>query len=402
MIAVGKANTEWKAMAAMLQALSEDIEGLMDETNKMPDSMSQERREAAERRIQERRFRPAPFTLGSVIGFILLLFVVMVAVAYAASRLFQPVRVAYMSSRSGNYEIYLVDRDGGNPQNLTNHEAQDGVPGWSSTEGAIAFFSTRGGDSVALYRMDEKGEDVRLLDDTLPYAFGSPQWSPTGEWIAIEVGTEEAIDVYLVSSASGEARNLTQSPDSLDRFGAWSPDGSQLIIVSNREGQLCLFLMSIDTGSVVRLTDPAYGSATPAWSPDGSSIAFTSEQDGDIDIYIMDADGGHMKRLTTAPGFDGFPKWAPDGSQIAFMTVRDENPEIYRINVDGSGLQNLTNNVSFDSAEGDFSWSPDGKQILFTSDRNGDLDIFVMDANGTNLLNLSNDLGEDFAPIWVP
>ena len=144
-------------MAAMLQGLSEDIEGLMDETNKMPDSMSQKRREDAERRIQERRFRPAPFSLGSVIAFILLLFVFMVAVAYAAKPLFRPIRVAYMSSRSGNYEIYLVDRDGKNLQNLTNHEAQDGVPGWSSAEGAIAFFSTRGGDSVGLYRMDESG-----------------------------------------------------------------------------------------------------------------------------------------------------------------------------------------------------------------------------------------------------
>jgi Tol biopolymer transport system component len=56
----------------------------------------------------------------------------------------------------------------------------------------------------------------------------------------------------------------------------------------------------------------------PAWSPDGKKIVFMSDRDGDIEIYVVNADGTHLKRLTHAPGRDAHPAFSRDGRKIAF------------------------------------------------------------------------------------
>jgi len=60
----------------------------------------------------------------------------------------------------------------------------------------------------------------------------------------------------------------------------------------------------------------------PAWSPDGKKIVFMSDRDGDIEIYVVNADGTHLKRLTHAPGRDAHPAFSRDGRKIAFQSPR--------------------------------------------------------------------------------
>jgi len=68
----------------------------------------------------------------------------------------------------------------------------------------------------------------------------------------------------------------------------------------------------------------AVQNSDPAWSPDGSKIAFMSDRDGgDIEIYVMNADGSHQTRLTNSPGRDAHPSWSPDGKNIYFQSPRD-------------------------------------------------------------------------------
>ena len=133
-----------------------------------------------------------------------------------------------------------------------------------------------------------------------------------------------------------------------------------------------------------------------------SRIAFMSDRDGDVEIYTVDADGGSIVRLTHSADFDGYPAWAPDGTKIAFMSVRDGDPEIFVMNAGGGEARNLTNDPGQDAVQGDFSWSPDGTQILYHSDRDGDLEVYVMDADGSNQMNLTNNVGVDFGSTWVP
>jgi Tol biopolymer transport system component len=93
------------------------------------------------------------------------------------------------------------------------------------------------------------------------------------------------------------------------------------------------------TGELTRLTDAPGYDAECSFSPDGSRILFVSDRDGDPDIYVMDADGGNLRQLTDAPGYDGGPFFSPDGAWIAYRTDRLEKDalQIHVMRADGSG-----------------------------------------------------------------
>ncbi|RME48625.1 MAG: hypothetical protein D6791_02820, partial [Chloroflexi bacterium] len=201
----------------------------------------------------------------------------------------RPPRIAFMTDRDGNFEVYIMERDGSNPTNLTNDEAVDGIPVWSAANNALAFVTTRDTDrSLSVYRMDAEGGNLLALSVETPADTGPPAWSPTGEWLAFGSGGEENADIYLVDPEGGNLHNLTDNP-AQDRFSAWSPDGRQILFTSDRDDGLAIYSIGVEGGEVTRLTDPEFASAAPAWSPDGSKIAFMSDRDEDIEIYVMDA-----------------------------------------------------------------------------------------------------------------
>jgi Tol biopolymer transport system component len=331
---------------------------------------------------------------------ILALLALQIAAMVFTSRFFRPLRISFMSDRDGNYEVYLMNSDGSGLKNLTNNEAEDGLPGWSAKRGEIAFLSTRGSTSGSILRMNIRGSNLVELVKDMPIIATPPEWSRDGKWIAFESGSSGQSDVYLISVESGELRNLTDHP-SANRFADWSSDSERILFTSNRGGNPAIFIVNIKSGEEVQLTGDEYASALAMWSPDGTKIAFTSDLSGDVEVYVMDNDGGNITCLTETEGFDGFPVWSPDGSTIAFLTYRDDDAEIYAMDADGSNERNLTNNPAQDSNGADFFWSPDGSQILFNTDRDGDFEIYIMDADGSHPTNLSNNLAEDVTPTWI-
>jgi len=318
-------------------------------------------------------------------------------------------QIAFMSDRDGNNEIYIINTDGSDTKNITNNEAQDGLPDWSSRRRSIAFLTTRESTSASIYQMSNLGNKLTALVADMPIIATSPKWSPDGNWIAFDSGLAGQSDIYIIHAKTGEVRNLTENPSS-DRFYDWSPDSTKILFVSNRgdevTGNPCLYILGIDQGSeILQLTDTDSANALASWSPDGEKIAFTSDRDGNAEVYIMDSDGSNVTRLTNNEKFDGFPIWSPDGLKIAFISldgpIEDQNSEIYVMNPDGSDQRNITNHPAQDGYNWEFYWSPDGSQILFTTDRDENLEIYVMDSDGGNQTNLSNHPSTDSSPIWI-
>jgi Tol biopolymer transport system component len=124
--------------------------------------------------------------------------------------------------------------------------------------------------------------------------------------------------------------------------------------------------MNADGTSVTNLTNHPANDGNIAWSPDGSRVAFVSDRDGNFEIYTIDATGENLQRLTNNSAMDVFPSWSPDGNEIVFRSDRADNNEIYIMSANGSNLRRITNDLASDDYP---SWSADGSQIVFSSDR---------------------------------
>ncbi len=267
---------------------------------------------------------------------------------------------------SSGTEVFTVNPDGSGEQVLTNNLVRDGDPGWSPDGRLLAFESFRDGFSEA-YKMGADGSNPVRLTTSGNNEDRSTSWSPDGTRIAfhstrdtVPVGSPVGSSAFELYVMNADGSNQVRLTDNLaqDTFPAWSPDGSKLAFLSNRDGDFEIYTMKPDGSNVVRLTDSPGEDAHPSWSPDGAQITFHSRRDSPpggtaLEIYRMNADGSNPTRVTTGDGFKYFPIWSPDGTRIAFNGNLDPadsaNTDVYHVNaLDGSDVVRVTTAAGFD------------------------------------------------------
>ncbi|MDE0300676.1 MAG: translocation protein TolB [Candidatus Poribacteria bacterium] len=215
-------------------------------------------------------------------------------------------RIVFTSLRDGNAEIYVMDADGGNQENLTNHLAYDVDPDWSPDGTKIAFESWRDGTGD-IYVMDADGKNVIRLTDG-PGTKSHPDWSPDGKKIAFSV--DDLLDHIDVIDADG--RNREKLADRA-RYPSWSPDGKQIAFVNGE-----IYVIGDGGQGRKRVTDDLGGKSSPSFSPDGRRIAYDVEHEGIGHIFVVGADGRNRVRLTHNEEHHWGPAWSPDGQVIAY------------------------------------------------------------------------------------
>ncbi|MCB0112319.1 MAG: PD40 domain-containing protein, partial [Caldilineaceae bacterium] len=122
-----------------------------------------------------------------------------------------------------------------------------------------------------------------------------------------------------------------------------SPDTQQIVFVSNRDTgangrgrNIEIYRMNNDGSAQTRLTFADAPDTMPAWSADGQQIVLVSERDGNPELYLMQADGSNPRRLTSDSQPDVYPSWSPDGRTLAWVRANGETGDLLLMNVDGS------------------------------------------------------------------
>jgi len=261
-------------------------------------------------------------------------------------------KIAFMSFRHGNFEIYVMNVDGSTQTRLTKNSYNDYFPSWSPEGSKIVFHSRRDGN-FEIYVMNADGSTQTRLTNNAAIDM-RPSWSPDGSKIVFNSNRDGNLEIYAMNEGGSKKTRLTNNP-AFDGDPSWSPGGSEIAFYSNRDGNFEVYVMNADGSKKTRLTKNSYNDYFPSWSPGGSKIAFESNRDGNFEIYVMNADGSKVTRLTSNPAEDRLPSWSPEGSKIAFYSNRDGNSEIYVMNADGSNQTRLTNNPAEDRLP---SWSP--------------------------------------------
>ncbi len=282
--------------------------------------------------------------------------------------------LAFASTRDGDAEVFLWNSDG--LTQITTNTATDGAPDWQGDR--IVYHSNVSGN-YDIWMLDlQGGEPVNLTNTPDVNEFG-PVWSPDGCRIAfVRTMSPTNYDVWVMNADGSGAWNLTDNSAN-DAAPAWHPvDPNRLAFHSRRDGNLEIYVGVLDEDapggpvfSTVRVThDGAMDDGSPSYSPDGQEIAFSKYLPGDEgEIWVIGATGTDPHRVTTAGGTQDYaPAWSPDGSQIAFERISSLPsglPDIWVVNPDGSGLGSA---VTSDAGDGAPSWKREAPPELVSAE----------------------------------
>lgn len=258
-------------------------------------------------------------------------------------------KIAFISDRDGNPELYMMDYDGFNPVRLTFNETVDYMPGWSTDGKKIAYTSYRGDKATLWLYFIYEGTRSLVFDEGTTYG---PVFSPDGKKMAFCSSEDEGnSEIYTANSDGTKVKRLT-------------------------------FNKAIDTA--------------PTWSPNSRLIAFTSDRGGTPQIYIMDAEGSNIERVSFGGNYFDGPAWSPTANTIAFVSRVNQVFDIYLLNRDTNRMLKLTESTARNEYP---TWSPDGRHIIYSSNRSGSIQLWTIDYNGSNRRRLTSS-GENKLADW--
>ncbi len=276
--------------------------------------------------------------------------------------------VAFVSSRSGNNDIWLVPIKGGPARQMTFHTASDSAPAWSRDGKRFAFTSLREDSKGDIWVLDMEGNiESRITDSRGAESY--PSWFPDGKRIAFSRGEE----VWSIDLPTHKEERLFNG-----LYPSVSPDGKYIAFIS--------------------LDDSPSPQSSPARGEEAEKESLPSSG-GKGSIYLYKTADNKITRLT-GEFSDAFPSWSPDGREIYFSRFPEDtnsdgiinlqdNPSIWKIEFssesDNSKLKTQNSKLAVQLTSGvsyELFPSATDQSVIYASSKGKDIDIYRVQRDG--------------------
>lgn len=285
--------------------------------------------------------------------------------------------------------VWMVPTAGGEALQLTQ-SGHDSSPVWSPDGKTIAFLSSRSGESqVYLLAMD--GGEAKPLT-ALSTGADIVKWSPDGKTIAFTSGVYPDCkdDACNKSRDDEKERNKVKAHVAehllYRHWTHWNEGKRSHLFVVPADGSVPLRDLTPGANYDVP-PDERGGPADINFSPDSKEICFTAVTDPveaistNGDLFIVPVAGGEIKKITSQPGFDGAPTYSPDGKYIAYhaQLTQEYESDRWRVMLYDRATGKIENlSEGFDRSAAELAWSADSKTIYFTAENETQMPIYTM------------------------
>ena len=297
-----------------------------------------------------------------------------------------------ISNREGqgrsSSRLWIYDLEDGSTRQLLDGSGSSAR--WSPDGSLVAYIGSQG-DQRGLIVVQADGSDPTFLAEVsgtnhpLPSSGDRLTWAPDGSAIA-----------FVSTTPGPESAEATGDPVVITRY-LYKPTASEGLTRFNDNRRAHIFMVEVASGAVTQLTNGVYYEHSLHWSPDGQEILFISNRETNpdkffnYDIFAVKVADRNIRRLTRTENAEYRPRWSPDGSMVIYQGTRRgltssettmEDTHVWVMDSDGSNRRELGQGI--DNRQGAPQWSKDGRSVYFTVQESGSTGLHQIDVDGQN------------------